>query len=237
MSSTYFEFRQFKIYQDKSAFKVTTDACILGAYAEALNPDSICDIGTGTGVIALMLAQKFPGAKIDAVEIDNLSAIQAIENARSSPWAGRISVFNKSIQDFSLSNKRKYRLIVCNPPYYEDHLKSKDYRNNLTKHNFKISIKELAVSIDDLLMDKGLFYTIMPPFSFNKLLAELEEHDIRLFNKLDIYSKLNKSLYRNIGGFSRKPQSMTRNTLFISNENGDYSDNYKQLLKDYYLAF
>ena len=237
MSNTYFEFRQFKIYQDKSAFKVTTDACILGAYADTLNPDSICDIGTGTGVLALMLAQKFPGARIDAVEIDNLSAIQAKENVHSSPWAGRISVFNGSIQDFSVSSKRKYNLIVCNPPYYEDHLKSIDHRNNLTKHNFKISIKELAVSIDDLLMDNGLFYTIMPPFSFNKLKAELEVYDIELIDKLDIYSKLNKSLYRNIGGFSREPGCMTKNTLIISNENGDYSDNYKQLLKDFYLAF
>ena len=237
MSKAYFEFKQFKIYQDKSAFKVTTDACILGAYVDTLNPDSICDIGTGTGVLALMLAQKFPGARIDAVEIDNLSAIQANENVHSSPWASRISVFNGSIQDFSVSNKRKYNLIVCNPPYYEDYLKSKDHRNNLTKHSFKISIKELAVSIDDLLMDNGLFYTIMPPFSFNKLKAELEVYDIGLFDKLDIYSKLNKPLYRNIGGFSRKPDCMTKNTIFISNENGDYSKSLKKLLKDYYLAF
>jgi tRNA1Val (adenine37-N6)-methyltransferase len=237
VSNTYFEFKQFKIYQDKSAFKVTTDACILGAYADTSNPDSICDIGTGTGVLALMLAQKFPGARIDAVEIDNLSALQAKENARSSPWAKRISVFNGSIQDFSISNKRKYNLIVCNPPYYEDYLKSKDYRNNLTKHNFKISIKELAVSINDLLMDNGLFYTIMPPFSFNKLKAELEVYDIGLFDRLDIYSKLNKPLYRKIGGFSRGTGCMTKNTIFISNENGDYSKNLKKLLKDYYLAF
>jgi len=76
VSNTYFEFKQFKIYQDKSAFKVTTDACILGAYADTSNPDSICDIGTGTGVLALMLAQKFPGARIDAIEIDNLSAFK-----------------------------------------------------------------------------------------------------------------------------------------------------------------
>ncbi len=237
MSNTYFEFKQFKIYQDKSAFKVTTDACILGAYADTSNPDSICDIGTGTGVLALMLAQKFPGARIDAVEIDNLSALQARENAHSSPWAGRISVFNGSIQDFSITNKRKYNLIVCNPPYYEDYLKSKDYRNNLTKHNFKISIKELAVSINDLLMENGLFYTIMPPFSFNKLKTELEVYDIGLFDRLDIYSKLNKPLYRNIGGFSRGTDYITKSTIFISNENGDYSKSLKKLLKDYYLAF
>ena len=237
MANSFFEFKKFKISQDKAAFKVTTDACILGAYVKTLNPGSICDIGTGTGVLALMLAQKFRDAKIDAVEIDNLSAIQAQENVHSSPWATRISVINESIQHFSDYSKREYSLIVCNPPYYEDFLKSNDYRNNLTKHNLKISIKELAKSINDLLIDNGQFYTILPPFSFNKLQAELEMYDIKIFDKLDIYSKLEKPLYRNIGGFSRKPTAMIKNTLYISDENGDYSDSLKKLLRDYYLAF
>ena len=155
MANSFFEFKKFKISQDKAAFKVTTDACILGAYINTLNPGFICDIGTGTGVIALMLAQKFTNAKIDAVEIDNLSAKQAQENVDSSPWTSRISVINENIQDFSDNSKRKYSLIVCNPPYYEDFLKSKDQRNNLTKHNIKISIKDLAKSINDLLIDHG----------------------------------------------------------------------------------
>ena len=237
MANSFFEFKEFTIFQDKAAFKVTTDACILGAYVNSLNPGFICDIGTGTGVIALMLAQRFTDAKIDAVEIDNLSAKQAQENVHSSPWATRISVINESIQHFSDYSKREYSLIVCNPPYYEDFLKSNDYRNNLTKHNLKISIKELAKSINDLLIDNGQFYTILPPFSFNKLQAELEMYDIKIFDKLDIYSKLEKPLYRNIGGFSREPTVMIKNTIYISDENGDYSEGLKKLLKDYYLAF
>jgi tRNA1Val (adenine37-N6)-methyltransferase len=237
VANSYFEFKKFKIYQDRSAFKVTTDACILGAYVNVLNADSICDIGTGTGIIALMLAQKFPGTKIDAVEIDNLSAIQAGENIHASPWPERITVFNQSIQDFSVNKKRRYNLIVCNPPYYEEHLRSKDNRNNLTRHNFKLSIKELANSINILLSDGGIFYTIMPPFSFCKLQEQLERFDIRLFDKLGIHSKLKKPPYRNIGGFSRKPDDMKENTLIISNDNGVYSNNLKKLLKDYYLEF
>ncbi len=237
MANSFFEFKKFKISQDKAAFKVTTDACILGAYVNTLNPGFICDIGTGTGVIALMLAQKFTNAKIDAVEIDNLSAKQAQENVDSSPWTSRISVINENIQDFSDNSKRKYSLIVCNPPYYEDFLKSKDQRNNLTKHNIKISIKDLAKSINDLLIDHGQFYTILPPFSLKKLKAELEIYEIGIFDKLDIYSKLEKPLYRNIGGFSRKPTVMIKNKLYISDENGDYSEGLKKLLRDYYLAF
>ena len=237
MANSFFEFKEFTIFQDKAAFKVTTDACILGAYVNSLNPGFICDIGTGTGVIALMLAQRFTDAKIDAVEIDNLSAKQAQENVDSSPWTSRISVINENIQDFSDNAKRKYSLLVCNPPYYEDFLKSKDQRNNLTKHNIKISIKDLARSINDLLIDHGQFYTILPPFSFNKLQSELEIYDIRIFDKLDIYSKLEKPLYRNIGGFSREPTVMIKNTIYISDENGDYSEGLKKLLKDYYLAF
>ena len=237
MANSYFEFKKFKLNQDKSAFKVTTDACILGAYVKVQHGDLICDIGTGTGIIALMLAQKFPESKIDAVEIDKLSAIQAQENVNASPWPENITIFNESIQEFSARKKNRYNLIVCNPPFYEDHLKSKFKRNNLTKHNFKLSIKELANSIDILLNEDGIFYTIMPPFSLDKLQAELEAYNINIFDKLDIYSRLNKSPYRNIRGFSRKPDKRIENTMIISKDNGEYSDNYKMLLKDYYLEF
>ena len=235
MANSYFEFKKFKIYQDKSAFKVTTDACILGAYVNAVQVDTICDIGTGTGIIALMLAQKFPDSYIDGVELDELSAIQARENVNASPMSDRITVFNESIQDFSVHKKSRYNLIVSNPPFFEDHLKSKIKRNNLTRHNLKLSIKELANSINILLSDDGIFYTIMPPFSFDKLQTELERFNIRMFDKVDIHSKLKKPLYRNIGGFSRKPGDVKENKLIISNDNGEYSNNLKKLLKDYYL--
>ena len=237
MTNSYFEFKKFKINQDKPAFRVTTDACILGAYINPFDADLICDIGTGTGILALMLAQKFPESKIDAVEIDKISAIQAQENVNINPWSERIKIFNASIQDFSAHKKSKYSLIVCNPPFYQDHLKSKFKRNNLTKHNFRLSIKELANSINMLLNEEGIFYTIMPPFSLVKLQAELERFNIKIFDKLDIYSRLNKPLYRNIGGFSRKPDIMNENTLIISKDNDEYSDDYKNLLKDYYLVF
>ena len=237
MANSYFEFKKFKLNQDKSAFKVTTDACILGAYVKAMKADFICDIGTGTGILTLMLAQRFPDSRIDAVEIDKLSAIQAQENVNASPWPERIRIFNESIQDFSIHNKSRYKLIVCNPPFYENHLKSKFMRNNLTKHNFKLSINELAGSVNTLLQDEGIFYTIMPPFSFDKLQAELERYEIGIFDKLSINSKLKKPLYRKLGGFSRKPDKIKENTLIISNDNGDYSDHFRKLLKDYYLGF
>jgi tRNA1Val (adenine37-N6)-methyltransferase len=236
VANSYFEFKKFKIYQDKSAFKVTTDACILGAYVHAVQVDTICDIGTGTGIIALMLAQKFPDSYIDGVELDELSAIQARENVNASPMSDRITVFNESIQDFSVRRKSRYSLIVSNPPFFEDHLKSKIERNNLTRHNLKLSIKELAKSINILLSDDGVFYTIMPPFSFDKLKTELEGFNIRMFDKVDIHSKLKKPPYRNIGGFSRKPGSVKENKLIIYNDNGEYSNNLKKLLKDYYLG-
>ena len=236
MANSYFEFKKFKIDQDRSAFKVTTDACILGAYAYAVNPDSICDIGTGTGIIALMLAQRFADSRIDAVEIDESSANQAQENVQASPWSERITVINQRIQDFSNLNN-KYKLVVCNPPYYEDHLRSKDNLKNLTKHNYKISIKELANSVNVLLSDDGIFFTIMPSFSFDKLQEELERWNISLFEKLSIHSRMSKPLYRYIGGFCKKTDALKENTLIIQNENGEYSDNFKKLLKDYYLAF
>ena len=237
MANSYFEFKKFRINQDKSAFKVTTDSCILGAYVSDTNAESICDIGTGSGILALMLAQRFQDSRIDAVEIDELSAIQARDNIKASPWPDRIDVFNESIQEFSISKAKKYDLIVCNPPFYEDHLKSRNRQNNITRHNYMFSIKELAGSINTLLQDHGIFYTIMPPFSFNRLQEELDVYDIRLIDKLSIHSSIKKPLYRNIGGFSRKTDEIKTNTLVISDDQGEYSEDYRKLLKDYYLEF
>ena len=163
MANSFFEFKQFTVHQEDCAFKVTTDACILGAYPEIPEPEKICDIGTGTGILSLMMAQKFSGAIIDAIEIDPLSAKQAGENFKSSPWDNRITVFNDSIQHFARQNKIKYDMVICNPPYFEDHLRSKDHRKNLARHNYKLSLSELAEYVKDLLTDMGYFYAILPP--------------------------------------------------------------------------
>ncbi|MFT5773225.1 MAG: tRNA1Val (adenine37-N6)-methyltransferase, partial [Algoriphagus sp.] len=121
MGNSWFQFQQFRINQDRCAMKISTDAVLLGALAEADEPKHILDIGTGTGVIALMLAQRFSEAKIVAVELDEQAAMQAGENFEHSRFSEQLSISHAAIQDFSVSNK--FDLIVSNPPYFTAHLK------------------------------------------------------------------------------------------------------------------
>lgn len=237
MSNTWFEFKQFTVHQDQCAFKVTTDSCLLAASVKAPGDPRICDIGTGTGVIALMLAQKFQRSSIHAVEIDTLSARQAGENVRRSPWNDKIDVYNQSIQQFSNHNKSTFDLVISNPPYYEDHLMSPDLRKNLARHNFKITRKELALAINTILNPQGQFYIILPPFAHDEMALELKTYGFILNRKLEIFTHPGKPLYRIIGCFSRKITPFETERLFIYAERDDYSVAFKTLLKDYYLAF
>ena len=125
MPNDYFKFKQFTIHQDKCAMKVGTDGVLLGAWAECANAKGILDIGTGTGLIALMIAQR-SNAKIDAVEIDETASKQAKENIKKSLWNDRIEILNISFQDFSKSTNEKYDLIVSNPPYFQNSLYAPD---------------------------------------------------------------------------------------------------------------
>lgn len=238
MVNPYFEFKNFRIYQAQSAFKVTTDSCILGAYAEFVHPERICDIGTGTGILALMMAQKFSTALIDAVEMDTQSAEEAKENVRSSPWNDRITVYTNSIQNFSETAEKIYDLVICNPPYFEDHVRSSDHRKNITRHNISLTLLELASSINRLLSKDGCFFTILPPASFRKFYASMRLLGFHLIEKLEIFVAPGKSLYRIIGGFKRKTAGhQTVHHLYIYDARGEYTEIFKAYLKEFYLAF
>jgi tRNA1Val (adenine37-N6)-methyltransferase len=237
MANSFFAFKQFTIHQGKSVFKVTTDACILGAYVNLSNLSAICDIGTGTGILSLMMAQKFSGATIEAIEIHPISAIQAKENIQMSPWNMRISVYNESIQRFARKQTNKYDLIICNPPYFEDQMKSKNPGKNLARHNYRLSINVLAETMSNLLNQEGWCYVILPPISFNHFYPKMKMSGFELNDKLVIYSAPDKPVNRIIGGFSKLKISQKENRLFIYDHNGYYTSEFKNLLKDYYLAF
>jgi tRNA1Val (adenine37-N6)-methyltransferase len=237
MANIFFQFKRFIVFQDNCAFKVTTDACILGVYPDLFYPDKICDIGTGTGILSLMMAQKFPEARINAVEIDELSAQQASENIKRSPWSSKIHVYHKSIQDFAKQNKGNYDLVICNPPYFEKHLQSTDQRKNLARHNDTLSISELIEYGTTLLKKTGMFYSILPPHSYDKLKSEFMVRKFNLVDKLEIFSAPDKPLNRIVSGFSNKTNVEKRHSLTIHTASGGYTEDFKRLLKDYYLAF
>ncbi|MFN3315853.1 MAG: tRNA1(Val) (adenine(37)-N6)-methyltransferase, partial [Raineya sp.] len=131
--NTYFQFKYFRVNQRRAAMKVSTEACILGGYCQKENPKNILDIGTGTGLLALMLNQKYPQADITGIEIDENAFLEAQENIKDN-LAEKIQLRHQSVQDFVRYNNQKFELIVCNPPFYEKHLLSENEHRNIALH-------------------------------------------------------------------------------------------------------
>ncbi len=158
--SDHFQFKSFTIQQHRCAMKVGTDAILLGAWATAANPAAILDVGTGTGVVALMLAQRFPNAVVEAVEIDKPASCQAAENFAASPWNDRLSVTHAAVQEFPFA--RRFGLIVCNPPYFHDSLKPDNHARRTARHDGSLSSGELAGAANRLLAPDGRLSVILP---------------------------------------------------------------------------
>ncbi|MGE0077491.1 MAG: tRNA1(Val) (adenine(37)-N6)-methyltransferase [Bacteroidales bacterium] len=237
MANSYFKFKQFTIHQTHAAMKVGTDGVLLGAWAEITNVNQILDIGTGTGVIALMLAQRNTTALIDAVEIDSPSAKQAELNAEKSPWEKRISVINKSFQNFVEENGNKYDLIVSNPPYFDQSLKSPFEHRTLTRHNDTLPYDELLSGISKLLTAGGKFCGVFPYTEGNVFIAKASVYGLFCNKKLNIQSKPNRNTLRILIQLEFEKKPIEESTLCIHDLEGNYTDDYKQLTVDFYLAF
>jgi tRNA1Val (adenine37-N6)-methyltransferase len=160
MAKPSFRFKQFTIQQDRCALKVGTDGVLFGAWVDHLGATRILDIGTGTGVLALIAAQRNATASIHAVEIDDASADQAKENAAASPWADRLHVYCMDVR--RMRSDAQYDLIICNPPYYSGYSRSPDERVDLAKHGDELSFPDLLDSVRQLLLPEGRFAVIVP---------------------------------------------------------------------------
>jgi tRNA1Val (adenine37-N6)-methyltransferase len=174
MPNSYFQFKQFKIDQDKTAMKVGTDGVLLGAWTNCNKANKVLDIGTGTGLIALMMAQRSK-AMIDAVEIEINAWLQAKANFENSPWAYRLKVENVSFQSYCDNGLVKiYDLIVCNPPFFNNSYKPETPEREMARHSVLLSPEDLLSGINQLLKDDGLFSVILP-FSNHKEFIEIAE--------------------------------------------------------------
>ncbi|HOU02323.1 MAG TPA: methyltransferase [Bacteroidales bacterium] len=236
MSNSYFSFKQFTIRQDRCAFKVGTDGVLLGASADTGGAQKILDIGTGTGLIALMLAQRCQ-AEITAIEPDKDSFGQACENVRNSKWQKRINIHNSSLQDFNPGNL-KYDLIVSNPPYFRDSLKNPDPAKAASRHNINLSENELLKGVSRLLEDTGKLQVIMPYAEGNIFIAEASDFGLFCIKIIKIKSLPTSDIRRLILTFSRTRQEAVKQFLTIEHgRRHEFTDEYKNLTKDFYLKF
>lgn len=217
--------------------KVGTDGVLLGAWADVSNANRVLDIGTGTGVIALMLAQRNQTVQIEAVEIDSLSAKQAMENAENSPWNNRVTIQNKSFQSFIAESGDKYNLIVSNPPYFNQSLKSPFEHRTLTRHNDSLPYEDLLKGVSSLLETNGKFCGVFPYTEGNVFIALATSFGLYCNKKLNIQSKPNRNTLRMLIQLEFEKKSLEESTLCIHNSEGNYTDEYKQLTADFYLAF
>jgi len=235
--NNYFQFKQFTIYQDKCAMKVCTDACILGAWTakkiEYSSINNILDIGSGTGLLSLMLAQKTTAA-IDAVEIDESAATQAAENIAGSLWANRIKVVHASIKDFNPAVK--YDLIICNPPFYEDDLRSADETKNAAKHDTALKLNELIFCIKENLADTGIATILLPFHRMAYFEKAAVGSSLFIREKLLVKQTAKHNYFRSIILISPVLNNECNTTELVIHDAGrNYTEDFKLLLADYYL--
>lgn len=234
MSNDYFQFKEFRIAQSQCAMKVCTDSCILGAYAPVYNAGTILDIGTGTGLLALMLAQRSE-ALIDAIEIDVAACKQAAENVRQSPFSAQIKVIHSSIQAFSVKTRQKYDLIISNPPFFNNHLKRKEFSQNVALHSESLQLPELAVIVSYLLEKLGTFVVMLPRHEMGLLETAAEEVKLFPFEKLYVFDRPEGKLLRVIACFSFEEKELQEKSLYVKNQEGTYTEEFIKLLKPFYL--
>ncbi|HSQ44529.1 MAG TPA: methyltransferase [Ginsengibacter sp.] len=238
MANQYFQFKKFIVQQDKCSLKVCTDSCLFGAWIadeiqqKKINPETVLDIGTGTGLLALMLAQK-TNVRIDAVEIDEAAFNQAEENIIESPWAGQIRLFHSNIKNFNAGFK--YDLIISNPPFYENDLKSQDEGKNVSRHGVMLSLEELIIASKNLLSEDGMLAVLLP-WHRSMIFEEIaSQHSFFIKEKIKVKQTASHNYFRSMLLLTSNRAKKTEMEIVIKNNENEYSDEFKLLLKDYYL--
>jgi tRNA1Val (adenine37-N6)-methyltransferase len=233
-----FKFKQFSVDQTGCAMKINTDGVLLGAIANASCPETVLDIGTGTGVIALMLAQRFTEAKIDAVEIDQSAAKTAERNFESSAFKERLTNYCSGFEDyFSQFPERKYDLIVSNPPFYIDSLKSPTAQKSLAKHTDIDFFEKLFKSMANHLTLNGCCWLILTVAMMEMVKLLATDNGMLVQKFINIQSYLDSEAHRIVVCFGFDNISAESSNLSIYKAVNVYSDEYKRLLQSYFLAF
>lgn len=242
MANNYFRFKQFTVQQDLCAMKVTTDGCLFGAWCaveiskrlEGGNitlPAKALDIGTGTGLLSLMVAQK-TALQFDAVEIDAAAAAQAAGNVATSPFSGQIKVRESDVLRLK---EQAYGVIFSNPPFYENELKSGNYAKDTAHHSHQLTWAELFAAIHRLLHADGVFFLLLPAKREGELEGYLKKQGLYVNRIVRVKQTTRHTPFRLMVQGSRTASAIAEESLSIKDEHQQYTPEFTALLKDYYL--
>ena len=232
-----FQFKQFSVEQDRCAMKIGTDGVLLGAWTPIdNNPFSIIDIGTGTGVIGLMLAQRSNAQQIDALEIDEDAYEQAVDNFENSPWSDRLFCFHAGLDEFVEEPEDEYDLIVSNPPFYTEDYKTDNEQRDLARFQDAMPFEELIEAADLLLSENGIFSVIIPHKEEAHFLAIAKEYELYPFKITHVKGTPTSETKRSLLAFNRKETiDFPVDELIIETERHIYTPEYIALTRDFYL--
>ena len=252
MANTYFHFKQFTVNQEYCGMKVTTDACLFGAWVAKYfsenkilkeSPFNVLDIGTGTGLLALMIAQISSNINVDGVEIEGLAAQQATENFQASNFINQLKAIHKDIKNFNAPITNGYDFIITNPPFFDDDLKSSSHNRNLAMHSLDLSLQDLVSEIKRLLKNEGTFAILLPYHRTDFFIELASNNSFKLLDALFVKQTTKHPYFRGMLLFIKEDSSvyndnksylLTKNELVIK-EGIDYSIPFKELLQPYYL--
>lgn len=231
-----FVFKQFEIQQDKCAMKIGTDGVLLGAWTSTQNnPFSVLDIGAGTGIISLMLAQRCNAELIDAIEIDENAYEQCVDNFEASPWGDRLFCYHAALEEFVDEIEDTYDLIICNPPFYSEDYKTDNQQRDLARFSDAMPFENLIESASKLLSEDGVFSIIIPfkeEAKFIKIAASFSLFPNRI---LRVQGNPTSEIKRSLMEFSFRESDIKTSELIIETERHQYTLDYINLTKDFYL--
>lgn len=230
-----FKFKQFSIWQDRCAMKVGTDGVLLGAWANLAGCTNILDIGTGTGLLALMAAQRVSDANVTAVEIDPEAASQAAENIAASPWKNRINLVSADIREYRPDIC--FDAILCNPPFFRNSLRCPDKSRSTARHGDTLSFEELALSAHDMLSRDGRFHVVLPSEAVSDFIKASAVCGLQLLRQTDVRTKSGKQIKRSLLELGKLYKMFRHEAITVTDQAGRESDEYVNLVKNFYIKY
>lgn len=232
-----FQFKRFYVEHERSSMRVGTDAVLLGVAARVEKAEHVLDVGTGCGVITLVMAQK-TAARITAIDIDRQSVGEAEKNFAASPWAQRLKAVHNALQSHLKGLRSRYDVIVSNPPFFQDSLRAPDKVRSQARHNDALSYEELAGESSRLLTTRGALWVILPINESRKFEKIAGNYGLFLKYELLIHPKPGREPNRRITGFvTSAEEHAEKDELIIRQENNEFTRAYKKFISDYYLHF